>query len=321
MALSHVKSDTIADFTGTITGFDSQGSTLTRAATDLIRPSDWNSVHNEYYTLTGNTTVNSTASDTNVVFGASGGVLIAGSTASVVLSMPVLSAFQPFSLISGSVNSSHAPASWWFNKVSIPAPVTVSNIFFLNSVSANSPGGAGVTLSERYSMGLTIFKRVDFAANSTNLTTVTTASFALSASFSPVNNSWGLTVVTNTTGGTSTQAINSAAPPFTGNKFFAMPLVTSLSEGEYFFAHAHSTTTGTTASNTTLLSISRFYIAPQLVTMGSLGSAGSRAMSGVWEMGEGVASAVTTNNTMAMSVISQATRHWIYFHMANHATL
>lgn len=69
MALSHVKNDTIADFTGTITGFNSQGSTTTINATDIVRPSDWNSAHNFFQTISGGTAGFSTASGTNLVFG------------------------------------------------------------------------------------------------------------------------------------------------------------------------------------------------------------------------------------------------------------
>jgi len=99
MAVSHVKSDTIADFTGTITGFNSQGSTTTIAATDLVRPVDWNSAHNQFYTLTGNTTGNSTASGTNVIFAGSGGISVGGSTNSIIISGPsvvVYPGFQPY---------------------------------------------------------------------------------------------------------------------------------------------------------------------------------------------------------------------------------
>jgi hypothetical protein len=103
----------------------------------------------------------------------------------------------------------------------------------------------------------------------------------------------------------------------TGNKVIAVPLVTSFSEGEYFFAHAHSSTTATTQQNTTLLSVSQLHIAPQLITLGVLSTNGSQATLGVWGAGEGNASAVTTNNTMAISVVSQATRNWIYFHGMN----
>lgn len=324
MAQSHVKSITVADWTTNVTVFDSQASTATVHATNLVRPSDWNSAHNEYWTLTGNTTGNSTASGTNVVFAASGGALLGGSTGSVIFSLPVLSAFEPNPLTSGSANSSHAPASWWFNKISLPAPVTVSNVFFINSVTVSASSNASVTLS--YSKGLTIFKRQDFGANSTNLTTVTTASFGLTGIFQGgAGNSMTIRWVTDTTGGTKTISTNGASNAFSsffsGNKLFGMPMVTSLSEGEYFFAHKHSTTTSTVGANLSLLSMSQFYIAPQNITMGQLGSAGSRAMSHVWNDGEGVASAVTTTSTMPITVVSQATRHWIYFHLANHATL
>jgi hypothetical protein len=91
MAVSHVKSDTIADFTGTFTGFNSQGSTTTIAATDVVRPSDWNSAHNQFYTLTGNTTGNSTASGTNVIFAGSGAISVGGSTGTIIFSSPVQS--------------------------------------------------------------------------------------------------------------------------------------------------------------------------------------------------------------------------------------
>jgi hypothetical protein len=95
-AVSHVKSDTIADFTGTFTGFNSEGSTTTIAATDVIRPSDWNSVHNQFYTLTGNTTGNSTASGTGVLYAGSGGIVLGGSTGTVVFSKMVHNGYAPF---------------------------------------------------------------------------------------------------------------------------------------------------------------------------------------------------------------------------------
>lgn len=68
MSIVHAKSVTVADFTGTVTAFNSQGSTTTVAASDLARPSDWNSGHNQLYTLSGNTAGNSTVSGTNVIW-------------------------------------------------------------------------------------------------------------------------------------------------------------------------------------------------------------------------------------------------------------
>jgi hypothetical protein len=86
MAISHVKSDTVADFTGTITGFNSVGGTETIAATALVRPSDWNSAHNMYMTLSGNTAGASTLSGTNIVLAGGSNITLSanGSTVSII---------------------------------------------------------------------------------------------------------------------------------------------------------------------------------------------------------------------------------------------
>ncbi len=89
MAISHVKSNTIADWAGTVTVGNSTGGTQTVNATDLVRPSDWNSAHNQFYTLSGNTTNASTASGTNVVLQGAGGVTLGGSTGTIVISSPI----------------------------------------------------------------------------------------------------------------------------------------------------------------------------------------------------------------------------------------
>jgi hypothetical protein len=96
MAVSHIKNETRADKTGTVTFWDG-ASTTTAVATDLVRPSDWNSVHNEYYTLSGNTSLSSTASGSNVVLSATGtGVTLIGSSNTVLLSAPAASLISFF---------------------------------------------------------------------------------------------------------------------------------------------------------------------------------------------------------------------------------
>src|SRR5262249_44545647 len=140
-----------------------------------------------YYSLQGNTTNAASASGTNVFMSAAGGLVAAGSTGTLVLSVPVLSHWEPFPLISGSASSSLAPASWWFNEVNLPAPITVSNIYCVLSFNIGPPtqtsGASTGSEGYSYSRGITVFKRVDFAANSTRITTVTTASVGISASF------------------------------------------------------------------------------------------------------------------------------------------
>jgi len=89
MAISHVKVDTIADLTGTVTAYNSAGSTQTVNATALVRPSDWNSVHNQYMTIAGNIGANSTLSGSNIVFQAAGNISLFASTDTLIFSAPV----------------------------------------------------------------------------------------------------------------------------------------------------------------------------------------------------------------------------------------
>ena len=81
MAISHIKSNTIADFTGTVTVFNSVGSTQTANATDLVRPIDWNSVHNFFQTISGNTAGSSTMSGTNLVWAGGNNITLSNNTA------------------------------------------------------------------------------------------------------------------------------------------------------------------------------------------------------------------------------------------------
>jgi hypothetical protein len=79
-AIFHVKSNTIGDFTGTVTVMNSAGSTATANATDLVRPVDWNSGHRFAQTIAGNTAGQSTGAGTNFVYGGTNGVTLSIST-------------------------------------------------------------------------------------------------------------------------------------------------------------------------------------------------------------------------------------------------
>jgi len=98
---------------------------------------------------------------------------------------------------------------------------------------------------------------------------------------------------------------------------FKIPLVTIFTPGEYFVGQQHSSTTATVGSNFTLLSVSNFHIVPQIVTFATITSSGSLAGSSPDGQGIGVASAVTTNNTMALSVISAGTQNWWYMNFSD----
>jgi hypothetical protein len=86
VAISHIKSNIIPDFTGTVTVFDQSTGTLTKAASDLVRPSDWNSVHNEYMTISGNTAGASTLSGSNLVFQGGNNVTLSANGQTLIFS-------------------------------------------------------------------------------------------------------------------------------------------------------------------------------------------------------------------------------------------
>lgn len=77
MAVSHVYTQTVADGT----------------ATSVVRPSDWNSAHNQYVTLSGNTAGQSTISGTNIVFQGGNNVTLSAATAAGAATV-VVSAFN-----------------------------------------------------------------------------------------------------------------------------------------------------------------------------------------------------------------------------------
>lgn len=83
MAVSHVYSNTNADATGTLTIWNGP-TTSSVVATNLVRPIDWNSAHNQYMTITGNTAGQSTFSGTNIVFGGTNGITLSGVNATQI---------------------------------------------------------------------------------------------------------------------------------------------------------------------------------------------------------------------------------------------
>jgi hypothetical protein len=258
------------------------------------------------------------------------GIQVAASNSGWVIGETPVSVSEPFPIVTGTAYSSHAPASWWFNRVLLDNPLAISNIYVVKSLNAVVPTdtivGSSGTNKHSYSHGITIFSRQNYGAQSSNLTTVTTASMGYTASLSYTGTaqSAAFSWVTNTTGGTTSFSTTSSdggwSVYFTGPKQFAIPCVMTLQQGEYFFAHAHSTTTGTAGnSNFTLMSFSNLHIAPAVINsqLGILGSSQTFASLNPWGMGGGIASAVTTNASMAGSVISGQTQNNWYVGLSN----
>lgn len=114
MAVQHVYSNTVAN--GTDTG--------------VVRPSDWNSYHNQYITIVGNTSGQSTMSGTNIAFAGGNGITLSANTVAGGATISVHANTTPdYMYIGGNTTGSATNAS------------TLSgDTFFLN-------GGSNITIS------------------------------------------------------------------------------------------------------------------------------------------------------------------------------
>lgn len=316
-ALSHVKSNTIADFTGTFTGFNSQGSTTTIAATDIVRPSDWNSAHYQFGTISGNTigATSTFGSVTNLVLAGAGAVSLSINTeanaATISISSPILSSYEPFPLVGLSTNSVAAgnatsgPVSLWPFVINAPLSAGIMDLAF--SVSFVTVG----TSSGRQTMGLRVglYRRGD-GASSTHLVTVTSA--AVEYSITGNNSSYSISgaTATNYAGYTNLQT-NSAgsniSSGYTGLKKIGIPIGSYLSPGQYWLGML---ATNSTSSINVGISLSYFgaVIATQATAFAPMGSfssaftAGSNPVGGRWRAGFGQWSSAGSVTNVPVSI-------------------
>lgn len=216
-ALLHVKSDTIADFTGTITGFNSQGSTTTIAATNLVRPSDWNSAHNFFQTISGNTLGSSTASGTNMVLGFTNGIQGSMSTAASVATLwvqnPVISGKNPYKDLAVGTGQA-GQGSLQLDPENLSAPVQFDRLVFglVNTNSSNSSGSH--TLS--FWVGF-------YTQNASTLSLLTSTSSSTALTHSGTAGSYSL---------------------YSGHRHFTIPMTSTFTQGDYWFAFLSRTTSG-----------------------------------------------------------------------------
>ena len=86
MSISHFKSNIIPDVVGTVIVLNSNGATTTVNATQLVRPSDWNSVHVQNWAFGGNTAGVSSGSGSDLIFAGGDNITLSavGSTVSII---------------------------------------------------------------------------------------------------------------------------------------------------------------------------------------------------------------------------------------------
>lgn len=283
-ALFHAKSNTVADFTGTVTVMNSAGVTATRNATDLVRPGDWNSVHMMAGTISGNTAGQSTYSGaTNVVFQGGNNVTLslntAASAATVLFSAGnnvTQPGWEPFPPNGGGVAfSTLGQNSIYFQKLEPPNNVSFNNVERVVSGSTVSSTNFNA-VTHTYHYGL--YSR-GTGASTSQYELIASSALIFQASISS-NVSAGFTVsqgagsYTNTSAGTANMSL------LTGLKHLYMPFTSTLNAGgEYAFAMRMSSATavGTNAfrmgvrdlSNINNLTIGKFYATTVLATNAS----------------------------------------------------
>ena len=260
-ALSHVKSNTIGDFTGTVTVFNSQGSTATANATDLLRPGDWNSAHNFFQTISGATGGNaSTASGTNLVIGGTQGINVSLSTAARAATLWIgggmLSGYTPYAdlnTVTGQVGQGTLqvdPEVWpafQFDRVLVP---------IVNTNSSNSSG------SHTISSWVGIYTR-----NASTLSLLASTSTSLALTHSGTVGSYSL---------------------YSGVRLVSIPMTTTLQAGEYWVAQLSRTTSG--GANGTYSNI----VGSQLNSNFHGFWSSSHNTSYQWTLGQGVLSVTTS---------------------------
>lgn len=236
MQITHVKSNTVADATGTVT-FWNGTTTGSIAATNAVRPSDWNSQHALQFTLAGNTTGNSTVSGTNVIFNGAGGISIGGSNGSLMISGPSggaagsMSAWRPFELGNNTTYSALGQSTIYLQHFIPDENVVFSNMEFWGR-------GTFASSTNNNSYVNTIFYGLysqQTGTNSTRMSLHASSSVAFTSAYSS-NTSAAMTFVgggsTFTTGAGGTSVLTIASGP---NHYY-FPIVGTISSNVKYAA-------------------------------------------------------------------------------------
>jgi hypothetical protein len=260
MAISHVKSNIVPDWTGTVTVGNSTGGTQTIAATDLVRPTDWNSAHNQFYTLSGNTNGASTASGTNVVLSGGNNVTLVGGGATVGFSVgnyittgalsnhshgnPTLALTN----LSGTMDSNSAGLTLSLSAADPGGGAAVTRNYFNPQDGylqvAGQQGNASMHMQPVYAPNVT-FDRIAVPLQVTNATNSTgTVTVSMGFGIYSRNNST-MSLISSTSGSvavTFSGTVNNST--YSGLRLATIPWAMSLSEDQYYVGIWSRTTTG-----------------------------------------------------------------------------
>jgi hypothetical protein len=284
LTITHAKSNTIGDFTGTVTVFNSAGTTVTASATDLVRPVDWNSGHQF--------TVSLSASEFAAAFVLQNGLSSSTDASSFSFGVDTGAYWEPFPLHNtNSTLSSPGIGTWYIDgPYKVPLGFGKGQIRMLVSNAAGFANGGvysaastgSVTRVQTFYHNLAIYQR-GTGASTSRLESVSTFLLSILASqnilLGTANTSSG--TITNrvtisfpaqwdSTGGvaysstaqsgttavtTSTMAstradnlITGAVAFISGARMDMFGVSSTLPNGEYWFAHMFTSSSSTTGT-------------------------------------------------------------------------
>ena len=276
MAVSHVFSNTVANATGTVTIWNG-ATTSSVFATDLVRPGDWNSAHNQLMTISGNTAGSSTMSGTNIVFGGTNGISLSASSAAGAATMwisgwPHVSFYQNVDVVGSDTQQIAAGSISIAVMFEIAAPIsasfiripcsfdTAAPIRITSAASLSASANFGFTFNAVvYSLGTggsseSLFSVASGSAGGTFLNSI---SVAANGSQMSITQEMTFPVQGDSTTFSTQYSLSSASMNFTntwlsanfsGRRFLDIPFDNSLSPGRYWLVLGHSTSTATNST-------------------------------------------------------------------------
>ena len=262
----HYKNDTVADFTGVITLINSSGGTQTAQASDLVRPSDWNSSHSASIAVLGNEIFTANFYEPFILPNTN------SSQSSLGAGTWYLDPFFiPSGIGSGQLNFMLNDAAGFLNGGVLTTSLTgsVTRYQTLNTqLAIYQPGtGANTTRIERIwsvelSQMFTWERRISSTTAGGGTTSGNVASNYLTASFpSQWDASGGVTYGTASASGTFSTSVSTAASTridslitgavayASGNRIIPFPFATTLGAGEYYMGMMVSSTSSSTGTN------------------------------------------------------------------------
>ena len=285
--IQHAQNLTQADFTGTVTVFNSSGGTVSAVATNLLQPSDWNSVHNFTATVQ--------PADVASLFIIGSGMTSSTSTNGISVGFPEVNFFEPWPLPNAdSTLSTGSIGTWYIDPFSLKNVFAGGRLNLFGSIAAGflnnttySTSTASHTKYATIEHDIAIYSR-DSGANSTRLTKVWNADADIFATWqvavsgtSGTTTSLGSLTVTNaltisfpaqwdTSGGVTYSSTSQSGTVSSGSFTMANTRADSLITGaavyvsgaienifgmtanllpaNYWFAHMYSTITSSTGT-------------------------------------------------------------------------